>query len=225
MLTESHRSPRPTRVSVAASPRSSKGASLARRALLLFAMALGLAALGPGCQGYDTLVDKDQVAAERWANVEANLQRRADLVPNLVAVVKGSAAHEKETLDRVVKARAEATSVKLSAEDLTDPEKMKAFADKQDELSKSIGRLLVVQEAYPDLKANQAFRDLQVQLEGTENRILRAREEYNAAVRDYNAELGRVRGKVVNKATGKPFQPRAYFNASSGAEAVPSVAF
>lgn len=186
---------------------------------------LGVAALVPGCQGYDTLVDKDQVAAERWANVEANLQRRADLVPNLVAVVKGSAAHEKETLDRVVKARAEATSVKLSADDLSDPEKMKAFAEKQDELSKSIGRLLVVQEAYPDLKANQGFRDLQVQLEGTENRILRAREEYNAAVRDYNAELGRVRGKVVNKATGKPFQPRAYFNAAPGADAVPSVAF
>lgn len=178
-----------------------------------------------GCQSYDTLVEKDQIAAERWANVDANLQRRADLVPNLVAAVKGAAAHEKDTLDRVLKARAEATSMKLSADDLTDPEKMKEFAAKQDELSRSIGRLLVIQEAYPDIKANQNFRDLQVQLEGTENRILRAREEYNAAARDYNAELGKVRGKVTNKVTGKPFAPRAYYEAAPGAEAVPTVAF
>jgi LemA protein len=196
-----------------------------RRKAILFLVLTAFAALFGGCQSYDILVQKDQVAAEKWANIEANLQRRADLVPNLVAVVKGSAAHEKETLDRVIKARADATSMKLSEEDLNDPAKVKAFAEKQDELSRSIGRLLVIQEAYPDLKANQSFRDLQVQLEGTENRLLRAREEYNSAVRDYNAELGKIRGKVVNKATGKPFQPRAYFNASTAAEAVPSVAF
>ncbi|NUP09094.1 MAG: LemA family protein [Polyangiaceae bacterium] len=196
-----------------------------RRAFLLLAtLLLGLFTLS-ACQSYDTLVEKDQIAAERWANVEANLQRRSDLVPNLVAAVKGAAAHEKDTLDRVLKARAEATSVKLSADDMNDPEKMKEFAAKQDELSKSLGRLLVIQEAYPDLKANQNFRDLQVQLEGTENRILRAREEYNAAVRDYNAEVSKVRGKVVNKVTGKPFAPRAYFEAAPGAETVPSVAF
>jgi len=202
-------------------------ANVTRRALVgllatLAAIVFGVAA---GCTGYDTLVEKDQIAAERWSNVEANLQRRSDLVPNLVAIVKGSAAHEKETLDGVVKARAEATSMKLSADDLSDPAKMKEFAAKQDELGKSLGRLLVIQEAYPDLKANQSFRDLQVQLEGTENRILRAREEYNASVRDYNAELGKVRGKVINKVTGKSFEPRVYFEGAAGSQAVPSVAF
>ena len=177
------------------------------------------------CQSYDVLVEKDQVAAEKWANVEATLQRRADLIPNLVATVKATAAHEKSTLEEVMRARAEATSVKLSAEDLSDPAKMQELADKQDQLSKALGKLLVIQEAYPDLKANQAFRDLMVQLEGTENRILRAREEYNGAARDYNAELAKIRGKVVNKVTGKPFLPREYYKAAAGADKVPEVAF
>ncbi len=199
------------------------GGTIARRVVL--AIVAFVAVFAISCQSYDVLAEKDQVAAEKWANVDAALQRRADLVPNLVATVKGSAAHEKATLEEVMKARAEATSLKLSEEDLADPAKMQELADKQDQLTRALGKLLVIQEAYPDLKANQAFRDLMVQLEGTENRILRAREEYNAAARDYNAELAKVRGKVVNKVTGKAFLPRQYYKAAAGVETVPTVGF
>lgn len=196
------------------------------RATFLWLMLIGtlLVAL-PGCQSYDDLVTKDQIAAERWGNLEAALQRRADLVPNLVSTVKAAAAHEKETLDAVTQARASATQVQLTAEDLTDPAKMEAFQKAQSELSGTLSRLMMVQEKYPDLKANENFRDLTAQLEGTENRILRAREEYNAAVRDYNTELGKIRGQAVNKATGKPFAPRVYFAATSGSQAAPAVSF
>ena len=177
------------------------------------------------CESYDTLVTKDQTCQAKWADVEAQLQRRADLTPNLVAVVRGSAKHEEQTLEQVTQARAAVTSITLKAEDLEDPEKMASFAKAQDDLKGALSRLLVVQEAYPDLKANAAFHDLQIQLEGTENRLLRAREEYNAAVGDYNAELGHVRGKVVNRATGRTFKPRAYFSAAPGAAAAPTVSF
>jgi len=192
--------------------------------LLLAALALVILS-APGCQNYDVLVQKDQVCQQKWADLDAQLQRRYDLVPNLVNVVKGSAKHEEETLAKVTQARAEATSIKISPEDLEDPAKMEAFQKAQDQLKGSLSRLLVVQEAYPDLKANSAFHDLQIQLEGTENRILRSREEYNAAVADFNAELGKIRGQVVNRATGRPFKPRVYFNASVEAEAAPKVSF
>lgn len=194
------------------------------RAVALFVLAFGLAAV-PGCQSYDQLVDKDQTCEQKWADIEANLQRRADLVPNLVATVKASAKHEEETLAKVTEARASATSIKLSGEDFTDPEKMAAFQKAQDNLKGALSRLLVANEQYPDLKANAGFRDLQVQLEGTENRLLRAREQYNAAVKDYNTELGKIRGQAINKATGKPFKPRVYFAASAEAQAVPKVSF
>jgi LemA protein len=182
-------------------------------------------ALVTGCQSYDVLVTKDQVCQQKWADIQAQLQRRADLIPNLVAVVRGSAAHEERTLQQVTQARAAATSITLKAEDLEDPAKMAAFAKAQDELKGALSRLLVVQEQYPDLKANAAFHDLQIQIEGTENRLLRSREEYNAAVADYNAELGHVRGKVVNRATGRPFNPRAYFSAAPDAIQAPKVSF
>jgi LemA protein len=195
------------------------------RRFVLVAVCAFVALLFTGCQSYDTLVEKDQVCEQKWADVEANLQRRYDLVPNLVATVKGSAKHEEDTLDKVTQARAMASSIKLTADDLTDPEKMKAFEKAQGELKGSLSRLLVVQEKYPDLRANAAFHDLQVQLEGTENRILRAREQYNLAVKDYNAELGKIRGQVVNKATGKPFKARQYFNAAPEALAAPKVSF
>ncbi|HZU84512.1 MAG TPA: LemA family protein [Polyangiaceae bacterium] len=182
-------------------------------------------ALLAACQSYDILVTKDQECQARWADVQAQLQRRADLVPNLVAVVRASAQHEERTLQQVTQARAAATSITLSAEDLEDPAKMAAFAKAQDELRGALSRLLVVQEQYPDLKANAAFHDLQIQIEGTENRLLRAREQYNAAVADYNAELGHVRGKVINRVTGRPFQPRAYFTATPEATAAPKVSF
>jgi len=178
-----------------------------------------------GCAKYNELVDKDQICQQMWANVETQVQRRYDLVPNLVAAVKGSVAHEEKTLEAVTRARADATSIKLTAEDLEDPAKVAAFQKAQDQLKGALSRLLVTQEAYPDLKANGQFHDLMIELEGTENRIARAREEYNKAVGEYNATLGKIGGQIVNKATGRPFKPRAYFTASAGAETAPTVAF
>lgn len=189
--------------------------------LSLFALAFSAAS----CQRYDVLINKDQVAAEKWSNLESQLQRRSDLVPNLVAVVKGAAKYEQDTLTKVTEARSQLTKVNLTADDLSDPEKMAAFQKAQAQLSGALSRLMVVQEQYPDLKANQAFHDLQVQIEGTENRILRAREEYNAAARDYNSELLRIGGQVVNRVTGKPFKPRVYFTATPESQAVPKVSF
>jgi LemA protein len=188
---------------------------------LLFAVVASLS----GCQKYDVLVEKNSVCDEKWADIDAQLQRRYDLVPNLVATVKGSAAHEENTLAQVTQARAAATQIKLTADDLSDPDKMAAFQKAQDNLKGSLSRLMVVQEQYPDLKANAQFHSLQVELEGTENRILRAREEYNAAVRDYNSELAKIGGQVVNKVTGKPFKPRVFFSASTDAQAAPKVSF
>jgi len=191
-------------------------------ALALLAL---LAVSTPGCQSYDVLIQKDQVTQQKFADLQAQLQRRADLVPNLVATVKGSAKHEEDTLDEVTKARASATGIQINPGDLDDAQKMKAFQDAQNNLSGALSKLLVVNEAYPDLKANAAYHDLQIQLEGTENRILRAREEYNAAVGDFNTELGKIRGQVVNKVTGKPFQPRTYFTAAASAQDAPKVTF
>lgn len=188
--------------------------------------AVGALAMLPACEKYDQLVEKDQIAQQKWADLEANLQRRADLIPNLVATAKGAAAYESSTLEKITQARAAATSVKLSAEDLTDPAKVQAFQDAQAKISSSaISRLLVANENYPKLQATEQFRDVMKSIEGTENRILRAREEYNNAVRDYNAELGKIRGSVVNKATGQPFKPRVYFAAASDATAAPKVSF
>src|SRR5208283_5177801 len=192
----------------------------------LFALLLPLLALSLlGCSKYNELVQKDQACQQTWADVETQVQRRYDLVPNLVATVKGSAAHEETTLAAVTQARADATSIKLTADDLEDPAKVAAFQKAQDSLHGALSRLLVTQEAYPDLKANAQFHDLMIQLEGTENRIARAREEYNKAVGEYNATLGQIGGMIVNKATGKPFKPRAYFTASAEAQAAPKVSF
>jgi LemA protein len=192
--------------------------------LALFALVTLIGAL-PGCQRYDSLIEKDQIAAQKWADLEAQLQRRYDLVPNLVSVVKGSAKHEEDTLAKVTEARSQAASIKLTADDLSDPAKMAAFQKAQDQLKGSLSRLMVVQEQYPDLKANSAFHDLQVQLEGTENRILRSREEYNQAAREYNSELLKIGGQAVNKLTGQPFKPRVYFSASVESQAAPKVSF
>ncbi|HVH45274.1 MAG TPA: LemA family protein [Labilithrix sp.] len=201
------------------------GAAVLRVTKLVFLVVAALFLL-PACAKYDELVEKDQTAQERWSNVEANLQRRAELIPNLVNTVKASASYEKETLEKITQARAAATSIKLSADDLTDPAKVKAFQDAQDKISHSaISRLLVSNENYPKLQASGQFTDLMKQLEGTENRILRAREEYNAAVKAYNAELLKIRGTVVNKATGQPFKPRVFFTASTESQAAPKVSF
>jgi LemA protein len=197
---------------------------MTRRALTFLLLVLGALFVLPACQSYDQLVDKDQTAQQKWADLDATLQRRADLIPNLVATVKAAANYEQSTLDKITQDRAAATSIKLSADDLTDPAKMQAYQDAQNKISSSaISRLLVANENYPKLQASGQYSDLMKQLEGTENRILRAREEYNAAVKDYNAELGHVRGTAVNKATGQPFKPRVYFAASSDATAAPKV--
>jgi LemA protein len=195
--------------------------------LVIFAFLAVVCALGTisGCGRYNELVDKDQACQAKWADVEAQLQRRYDLIPNLVATVKGSAAHEEKTLSEVAQARADATSLHITADDLEDPAKMAAFARAQDNLKGSLSRLLVTQEAYPDLKANAQFHDLTIELEGTENRIARAREEYDAAVADYNSTLAHVGGQVINKITGRPFKPRAYFTAQSEAHDAPHVTF
>ncbi len=194
------------------------------RPALLAAGALSLVFV-TGCQSYDELVAKDQVCEQRWADYQAALQRRADLVPNLVETVRAGAKQEQATLTAVVEARAKATSIQLSGDDLEDPAKVAAFEKAQNQLQSAISRLLVVQEAYPDLKSNQGFRELQVQLEGTENRILRAREQYNAAVAAYNTELKKIRGIAINKLTGKPFKERVYFTASPDAQTAPQVKF
>jgi LemA protein len=190
---------------------------------LFFMMAFALFAFLPSCQKYDQLVEYNSVCDQKWADIQTQLQRRADLVPNLVAAVKGSAAHEEKTLKEVSDARAAATSISLSADDLSDPAKMAAFQKAQDNLKGSLSHLLAIQEAYPDLKANASFQGLQVQLEGTENRIAHSREDYNAAVQQYNAELAKLGGKAVNQVTGKSFKPRAYFSADASAQTAPVV--
>lgn len=196
------------------------------RFLLLALTVLAAMFALPGCQKYDELIEKDQVCLQKWADLDADLQRRADLVPNLVATVKASANYEQATLTKITEARASATSVKLSADDFSDPAKMKAFEEAQAKISSgALSRLLVQNENYPKLQASGQYTDLMKQLEGTENRILRSRQQYNDAVRQYNSELGKVRGSVVNKATGQPFKPRVYFAASADSTAAPKVSF
>src|SRR6201995_1906854 len=152
----------------------------------LAAVLLGL--LVSGC-GYNTIPTAEEQAKAKWADVQNNYQRRADLIPNLVATVQGYAKQEREVLTAVVEARAKATQVKVDASQLTDPDKLKQFQDAQSQLSGALGRLLAVSENYPDLKSNPNLLALQSQLEGTENRIAVARRDYIEAVRVYNTDL------------------------------------
>jgi LemA protein len=192
-------------------------------------LAISLNSCNQGIQKYDTLVDKDEACNEAWSGIDATLQRRADMIPQLVAVVKGSAAHEENTLTAVIQARANATrpEIKLDpkSDDFTDPAKMAAFQAAQGQLSQALGRLMVTQEAYPTLQANAAFHDLQVEIEGTENRILRSREVYNGAARDFNTELRHVSGKIINPITNHEFKPRVYFTADADAKVAPKIDF
>jgi LemA protein len=176
-----------------------------------------------GC-GYNSLVSGDEQVKAAWAQVENVYQRRADLIPNLVATVKGSAMHEEKTLTEVTQARASATQVKLSVDDLSDPEKMKQFEAAQGQLSGALGRLMVASEKYPDLKANAAFADLQSQLEGTENRITVERKRYNDAVMDYNVKCRSFPTVLAAKLWG--FKPKEPFKATSAnADHAPEVKF
>jgi LemA protein len=179
--------------------------------------------LAAGC-GYNSLVGADENVKAAWANVENVYQRRADLIPNLVATVKGSAQHEEKVLADVTAARASATQVKLSVDDLNDPEKVKKFEEAQGQLSGALGRLLAVSENYPDLKANANFRDLQSQLEGTENRIAVERRKYNEAVQAYNVKTREFPTVMAAKIWG--FKPKEPFKATTaGAEKAPEVKF
>jgi LemA protein len=182
-----------------------------------------VAPLASGC-GYNSLVSADESVKAAWAQVENVYQRRADLVPNLVNTVKGSAQHEEKVLAEVTAARASATQIKLSVNDLSDPEKVKQFEDAQAKLSSSLGRLIATSEAYPDLKANAAFRDLMGQLEGTENRISVERKRYNDAVRDYNVKCREFPTLIAAKIWH--FKPKEPFKATTaGAEKAPEVKF
>jgi LemA protein len=177
-----------------------------------------------GVKKYDTLVDKDEACNQAWADYESNLQRRADMIPQLVSVVKGSAQHEEKTLTAVIQARAEASSIKLNpaAGDFEDAKKFAEFQAKQQKVHTALQQL---QENYPQLQANAAFHDLQVQIEGTENRLLRSREQYNKAVASFNTELRHVSGKVLNPITGHEFKPRAFFQADAEAKVAPKINF
>jgi LemA protein len=176
-----------------------------------------------GCGTYNSLVSAEEQVEEAWANVETSYQRRADLIPNLVKTVKGAADFEQETLESVTNARARATSINLSVDDLSDPQKIQEYQAAQAQLSGALGRLLAVAENYPQLTATAAFRDLQTQLEGTENRINVARTRYNEQVRGYNTQVRRFPANIFAGLFG--FDRREPFEAEAGAEDAPEVDF
>ncbi len=171
---------------------------------------------------YNSLVDKQQSVEQAWGEVENQYQRRADLIPNLVNTVKGYASHESETFEKVTEARAKATQITISADSLTE-ENLARFQQAQSELSSALKSLLAVTEAYPDLKANENFRDLQVQLEGTENRVATARSRYTEAVKAYNTDIKKF--PTVIYASWFGFSPKPQFRAEAGAEKAPEVKF
>jgi LemA protein len=180
------------------------------------------------CVGsYNKLVGLSQAVDGQWAQVENAYQRRADLVPNLVATVKGAAKFEQDTLTAVTEARAKVGQVSAQATEkmANDPEALKKFQEAQDGLSSALSRLLVVSERYPELKATQNFRDLQSQLEGTENRIAVERMRFNQAAQAYNTARDSFPGVLVAKAMGSKFPEKAYFKAQSGAATAPKVQF
>jgi LemA protein len=177
-----------------------------------------------GC-GYNRIPTLEENAKAKWADVQSQYQRRADLIPNLVATVQGYAKQEKDVLTSVVEARAKATQVRVDPSSLTDPEKMKQFQEAQAQLSGALGRLLAVSEAYPDLKSNQNFLALQSQLEGTENRINVARRDYIDAVREFNTSLRTFPTLLWAKTFFAGTRPMAEFSATDAAQTVPQVKF
>jgi LemA protein len=188
---------------------------------------IGLVAVGLlvffGISVNNTLVDKEEAVEGAWAQVENQYQRRADLIPNLVNTVKGAANFEQETLTSVIEARSKATSVNISASDLSDPAKFQQFQQAQGELSGALSRLLVSVERYPELKANANFLDLQSQLEGTENRISTERKRFNDTAQSYNTAIRKFPASIFASIGG--FERKAYFEADQGAENVPTVDF
>ena len=189
---------------------------------LVITLAIVAVVLIWGVSGYNGLVSMDEGVQNKWADVETQYQRRADLIPNLVNTVKGYAAHEKETLEGVVKARSEATSVKIDAENMT-AEQMAQYQKAQNGVSSALSKLLLVVEKYPDLKANQNFLELQSQLEGTENRITVARRDFNGAAKEYNTAIRKFPKNILAGMFG--FEKKTYFEAQEGAEKAPEVQF
>lgn len=185
---------------------------------------VGLGLVLSAC-GYNTIPTLEEQAKARWSDVQNQYQRRADLIPNLVATVQGYAAQEKSVLTAVVEARAKATQVRVDVNDLTDPSKLKAFQDAQNQLSGALGRLLAVTENYPDLKSNANFLALQSQLEGTENRIAVARRDYIEAVRTFNTALRTFPTMLWAKTAFAGTKPMAEFAAADTAQTPPQVKF
>jgi LemA protein len=191
--------------------------------ILIVLLLVGFAGCA-GCGTYNSLVQKDTAVEEAWANVETAYQRRADLIPNLVATVQGAADFEQSTLTAVTEARTRAVNITLSAEDLDDPARVQEFLQAQGQLGAATGALInAVREDYPELGATEAFRDLQVQLEGTENRINVARTRYNEVVRDYNTSVRSFPANLFAGVFG--FEPKTPFEAEAGAEDAPDVEF
>ena len=175
-----------------------------------------------GISKYNGLVTIDQNVKNKWSQVENQYQRRSDLIPNLVNVVKGYTSHERETLEGVINARSKATSTTINANDM-DEAALKRFQQNQDALSSALSRLMVVVEKYPELKANEQFQSLMVQLEGTENRIATARKDFNDAAKDYNTKIRKFPASLVASITG--FRTRPYFTAQAGSDVAPVVDF
>ncbi len=190
--------------------------------ILVLVLIIGFAGF-TGCNTYNRLVTQDEQVEASWADVQSQYQRRADLVPNLVNTVRGAADFERETLESVTEARARATSINLSVDDLSDPAAMQQFQEAQSQLSGALSRLLAVSENYPQLRATDAFRDLQVQLEGTENRIATARRDYNRTVQSYNSAVRSFPTNILAGMTG--FERRIPFEADEGAQQAPTVDF
>lgn len=188
----------------------------------LMAVVVLAAASGLSSCNYNGLVEQQQKVDQAWAQVENQYQRRADLIPNLVNTVKGYSTHEEETLTKVTEARAKATSITLDANDLTE-ENLARYQQAQNELSGALKSLLAVTEAYPDLKANENFLNLQAQLEGTENRISTERQRYTEAVQQYNTEIKKFPTNIYAGWFG--FEPKPQFKAEAGAEKAPEVKF
>lgn len=175
-----------------------------------------------GVSAYNGLVSKEEGVKNAWSNVENQYQRRSDLIPNLVNTVKGYAAHEQETFQSVTEARSKATQMSVAMDDLT-PEKLQAYQEAQGEVGRALGRLLAISENYPELKANENFKELQAQLEGTENRIAVERRKFNETVRQYNTSIRKFPLNLFAAVFG--FEQSAYFEADENSREVPEVAF
>lgn len=192
-----------------------------KRIFAMFAALIAMSSLS-SCSSYNNMVTLDEGVAQSWANVETQYQRRADLIPNLVNTVKGYATHEQQTLTDVIAARSSASSMQLNPNELT-AENMAAYQEAQGAVGSALGRLLMISEQYPDLKANQNFVELQAQLEGTENRIAVARGDFNNITREYNSTIRRFPANLIANIFN--FEAKPYFEADAAAAKAPTVEF